>query len=268
MKAVTVAAAAALVLALPGAAFAATYAYVNTTGSVQTIEAATPNAALAASNIAPRSGVILITNEDGSLTGDSSENTNNTDTDDTKAADDLRAGLRMLLGEHVELSVDVLQAINDEEENSSETNRRALTTALDEQDTNAEELSAAIGSVYGDTARDAFEDLFKKHIEASNDYTRALVVEDEDGADEAYAELKDYLNQISTFLAGANPNIDRATLLAALTAHEDLLNDSSEAYIAGDEDKADDLEDEAITQIMGGADYLADAIIKQYPDKF
>ncbi|MES2668551.1 MAG: hypothetical protein V4644_02600 [Patescibacteria group bacterium] len=265
MKPFTLIALAAFAFVLPGAALAATYAYVNTSGEVQTIETGSPDSALAATNIAARSGVILVTGSNDSILGGGGS----TDTmTESMAAADLRTALRTLLSEHVEYSVDVLRAIEEEDMDDSDENADTLDEALELQDQNAEDLGAAIGSVYGASAGTMFADMFKEHIVSSNDYTRALVNDDDAAADEALEELNEYLVEISAFLATANPNIDEATLLAALTEHERLLNDSSEAFIEGDEDEADDLEDEAITQIRGGADYLADAIIAQFPDKF
>jgi hypothetical protein len=58
-------------LALPGAAFAATYAYVNTTGDVATVIADDPMTAI---NIAPaiavHSGVMLLTSPSDDIVGD------------------------------------------------------------------------------------------------------------------------------------------------------------------------------------------------------
>lgn len=51
----------AAIVAAPSGVFAATYAYVNTAGEVMTMDAASPNSALAtAPGIASRSGVMLI----------------------------------------------------------------------------------------------------------------------------------------------------------------------------------------------------------------
>ncbi len=59
-------------VAVPGISFAATYAYVNNTGEVMTVEAATPNAAImTAPNIDEHSGVILVDEaSDTQLVGD------------------------------------------------------------------------------------------------------------------------------------------------------------------------------------------------------
>ncbi|MDB5265167.1 MAG: hypothetical protein JWN64_738 [Parcubacteria group bacterium] len=61
MKKVLLGAASAALLALPGISFAATYAYVNQSGEVMTVDAATANAALmTAPGIGIHSGVMLM----------------------------------------------------------------------------------------------------------------------------------------------------------------------------------------------------------------
>lgn len=274
MKPFTLIALAAFVLVVPGAALAATYAYVNTAGEVMTTESATPNGAImTAPGIAARSGVMLITNDNDPVLGgsgdaddDRSEDTSSNDQDE--AADDLRDGLRTLLSEHVSYSLDVMRAIADDEEDMNDDSEMALEDALDDQDQNAEDLGDAIESVYGADAGASFTEMFKEHITSSNDYARAIAEGDDEAADEALEELNEYLEEISAFLAGANPNIDEDDLLAALSEHEDLLNEAIEAYVDGNEDESDDLEDDAVEQVRGAADYLADAIIAQFPDKF
>jgi hypothetical protein len=58
--------------ALPAASFAATYAYVNTSNEVTTVEAADANTALrTAPNIAVHSGVMLLTDPNDDIVGNS-----------------------------------------------------------------------------------------------------------------------------------------------------------------------------------------------------
>lgn len=65
-------AALAAALALPAATFASTFAYVNTSGEVATVDAADANTALAtAPNIALHSGVILLQSASDSIVGHS-----------------------------------------------------------------------------------------------------------------------------------------------------------------------------------------------------
>ncbi len=67
-----IAAAAVAALASPTFTFAATYAYVNTSGDVTTVTASDANTAImTAPNIAPRSGVLLLDSEsDNEVIGD------------------------------------------------------------------------------------------------------------------------------------------------------------------------------------------------------
>ncbi len=61
---------AALAVALPGLASAATYAYVNTSGEVMTMEAATAQTALTtAPNLHVHSGVMLVGADDADVVG-------------------------------------------------------------------------------------------------------------------------------------------------------------------------------------------------------
>ncbi len=248
----------ALVAIAPFSAFAATYAYVNTSDAVSTVDASSAAIALStAPNIGVHSGVILLTNPTTVNTGSS---VSTVPTTDTKAAD-LDVTLHNLLTEHVASSIDVLRAIAD----GSAT---AKTGALQEQDANAVDLAAAIGSVYGADAQAAFLKDFRDHITASNAYTQGLKDGSVTNQTAALANLDAQLVNLTNLLSGANPNIDNATLLSALRQHESLINQSSQAYIAGNYAQAYTLERQAITQIAGGADYLAGAIVKQYPDKF
>jgi hypothetical protein len=60
------------VLAIPAASFAATFAYVNTSGEVTSMEAGDANTALrTAPNIHMHSGVLLLTDNDDAIIGDS-----------------------------------------------------------------------------------------------------------------------------------------------------------------------------------------------------
>lgn len=61
----------AAVVAVPAATMAATYAYVNTSGEVRTVEAATATAALnTAPNLGVHSGVMLIESTSDPVVGD------------------------------------------------------------------------------------------------------------------------------------------------------------------------------------------------------
>lgn len=71
MKTLLLSAAVLAAAAVPGISFAATYAYVNTSGEVMTTEAATPNSAIAtAPNISLHSGVMLVNSTSDPVVGD------------------------------------------------------------------------------------------------------------------------------------------------------------------------------------------------------
>jgi peptidoglycan hydrolase-like protein with peptidoglycan-binding domain len=198
---------------------------------------------------------------DGSSMMSSGTSTTMTTPSTTTAAANLRVTLNNLLQEHVSSSLNVLRAISDN-------NQPALTGALAEQDANAVALSAAIGSVYGSAAQSAFLTLFRNHITDSNNYTIAVKAGNMTNQTAALAALDQQLVGISNFLSGANPYIDNATLLAALRQHEMLVNQASVDYAKGDFADSYSTETQALAQIAGGGDYLANAIVQQYPSKF
>lgn len=182
------------------------------------------------------------------------------------SAADLRVLLNNLLREHVASSIDVLHHIATDATTTATSS--ALNGSLQEQDANAVDLAAAIGSVYGTPAGNQFLTLFRNHIIDSNAYTMGLKNGSLTDQQAALAALDQQLQNLSSFLATANPNIDYATLLAALRQHEALINQSSADYVAGDYAGAYSVERQALAQISGGADYLSNAIIVQYPALF
>jgi hypothetical protein len=199
--------------------------------------------------------------EGGSAMASSTTMMSTTAPSTSTAAANLRVALNNLLEAHVTTSLNVLRAISDN-------NQPALTGALAAQDANAVAISAAIGSVYGTAAQATFLQLFRNHITDSNNYTIAVKAGNMTNQTAALAALDQQLVGISNFLSGANPYIDNATLLAALRQHEMLVNESSVDYANGDFADAYSVEQQAVTQIAGGGDYLANAIVEQYPSKF
>jgi len=177
------------------------------------------------------------------------------------AAANLRVTLNNLLREHVTASLDVLHAISDN-------NPAAMNGAMQEQDQNAVDLAAAVGSVYGTDAGNTFLQYFRAHITASNAYTIGLKDGSITDQQTALNNLDLQLQNLAHFFANANPNISYDGLLAALRQHEVLVNTSSQDYQNGDYTDAYAVERQALTQISGGADVLANAIVMQYPTLF
>lgn len=179
---------------------------------------------------------------------------------DTKAAD-LRALLNNLESDHVDLAS---AAVRDGFDGAP--SFQASAAALGK---NTDDISAAIASVYGDEAGAKFKEIWASHIGFFVDYTVAAKKGDTAGMDKAVQNLNGYVEAISTFLSGANPNLPKEAVAQLVTEHVGLLKKAVDTYGAGDYTGSYAAQAEARTQITTKiADTIAGAIVKQSPDKF
>ena len=181
-------------------------------------------------------------------------------TTDTKAAD-LRTLLNNLESEHVDLAAAATRAGFDGDP--------SFTAAAGALGKNTDELSAAIGSVYGEEAGERFKEIWASHIGFFVDYTVAAKAGDMAGMDEAVQNLNGYVEAISTFLSDANPNLPKEAVAQLVTEHVGLLKEAVDKHGAGDYAGSYDAQSRARVQITNDiADTIAGAIVTQNPDKF
>lgn len=179
---------------------------------------------------------------------------------DTKAAN-LRVLLNNLESDHVDLAS---AAVRDGFDGAP--SFQAAAGALGK---NTDDLSAAIASVYGDEAGAKFKEIWASHIGFFVDYTVAAKKGDQAGMDKAVQNLNGYVEAISTFLSGANPNLPKEAVAQLVSEHVGLLKKAVDTYGANDFAGSYAAQAEARTQITTKiADTLAGAIVKQSPDKF
>ena len=87
--------------------------------------------------------------------------------------------------------------------------------------------------------------------------------------DKAVQNLNGYVEAISTFLSGANPNLPKDAVAQLVTEHVGLLKEAVDKHGAGDYAGSYDAQSRARVQITTKiADTLAGAIVKQSPEKF
>lgn len=175
-------------------------------------------------------------------------------------AADLRVTLDRLLGEHAFLAAMAMQKGYDGDKDFE-----AVATALD---ANTVELGDAVGSVYGDEAREGFLKLWRDHIGFFVEYTVASAEKDEAAKEQAIVKLDGYRVAFGTFLAGANPNIDADEIAMGLQSHVNQLATALDTYASGDYAMAYEQLREAYGHMFGTGDALAGAIVAQYPEKF
>ncbi|WP_372869057.1 copper amine oxidase [Planomicrobium okeanokoites] len=184
--------------------------------------------------------------------------------EDTKAdtpAGELRAQLGYLLSEHAGLATVAMQnGVTGAEE--FEASAAALSN-------NTEELSAAIASVYGDEAGQAFNDMWAAHIGYFVDYTKAVAAGDDTAKQEALDELAMYKEDFSAFIENATGGEVPAEAMAeGLQMHIEQLTTALDLYAAEDYDAAFEQVRVAYGHMYGAAENLSGGIVNQNPDKF
>ena len=174
---------------------------------------------------------------------------------------DLRVALNQLLQEHLYLASFATDAAlagrNDE--------FAAAGTALN---TNGTDLGAAIGSVYGNDAKDAFNKIWSAHNGFFVDYTTGVATKDQAKMDKAVQDLTTvYLPQFSDFLAGAT-GLPKDALTALIKEHVLTTKAIVDAQGAKDFKSAAAADRTAGQHMEMIGDPLAKAIVAKLPDKF
>jgi len=195
--------------------------------------------------------------EGGSTSNSTSSQAPNTA---TKAAD-LRVVLNNLNAQHADLASAATRAGFDGDPMFA-----ASAASLDE---NSVAISKAVGSVYGPEAEAKFLEIWRSHIGFFVDYTVAAKGGDKAGMDKAVQDLNGYVEAISAFFSGANPNLPSEAVSALISEHVGLLKSAVDKHAAGDFAGSYQAQNETRTQITTKiADTVAGAIVKQSPDKF
>jgi len=181
-------------------------------------------------------------------------------TSSTKASG-LRSTLNTLFQEHIYLAAAATGAAL----GGREAEFKAAAVALD---ANSVAISKAIGSVYGQGAEDAFLPLWRKHIGMVVDYTVGVATNDKAKQDKAVADLIGYTQDFGAFLQSANPNLPKSVVADLVKHHVVTLKEVIDAQAAKDPAKAYTAVRAAAGHMQMIADPLAEAIVKQFPDKF
>ena len=173
----------------------------------------------------------------------------------------LRTGLNTLLSEHVILAAAATGAAL----GGRDAEFKAAAAALD---ANSVDLSKAIGSVYGAGAERAFLALWRKHIGFAVDYTVGVATKDKAKQDKAVGDLVQYTQDFGAFLNSASPALPKNVVADLVKTHVLTLKAVIDAQASGDSVKAYTAVRTAAGHMHLIADPLAEAIVKQFPDKF
>ena len=179
----------------------------------------------------------------------------------TTKASELRSTLNTLFQEHIYLAAAATGAAL----GGREAEFKAAAAALD---ANSVSISKAIGSVYGQGAEDAFLPLWRKHIGMVVDYTVGVAANDKAKQDKAVADLIGYTQDFGAFLQSANPNLPKSVVADLVKHHVVTLKEVIDAQASKDQAKTYTAMRTAAGHMQMIADPLAEAIVKQFPDKF
>lgn len=174
---------------------------------------------------------------------------------------DLRLTLNQLLSEHAVLAAAATNAALGGRKKEFEAAAAAL-------DANSVDISKAIGSVYGEAAGEAFLPLWRKHIGFFVDYTMATAKGSAKGQKKAVNDLVQYADDFAAFLSSATPSLPKDKVSELVKMHILSLKDVVDAQANRDQKLAFVKLREASHHMQMIADPLADAIAKQFPDKF
>jgi hypothetical protein len=173
----------------------------------------------------------------------------------------LKSTLNTLFQEHVYLAAAATGAAL----GGREAEFKAAAGALDQ---NSVAIAKAVGSVYGAEAEQAFLPLWRKHIGFAVDYTVGVAGNDKAKQDKAVSDLIGYTKDFGAFLNSANPNLPTTVVAGLVEHHVVTLKGVIDAQAAKDPAKAYGALRAAAGHMRAIADPLADAIVKQFPDRF
>jgi hypothetical protein len=172
----------------------------------------------------------------------------------------LRQDMRKLWTDHVVWTRDyIVAAVGDQPDVQAAAGRLLK---------NQEDIGAAVATFYGKAAGDTLTTLLKEHITIAVDIIKFAKAGDTVSQQHADAMWHRNAEAIADFLAKANPNWPRATLLDMMNTHLATTTDEVVARLTKNWD-ADVLAfDRVYSHILMMADALSDGIVKQFPKKF
>jgi hypothetical protein len=168
---------------------------------------------------------------------------------------ELRTQLEELLGQHAILTVRLTRARLRGDEDLAQSAEGALST-------NAGDLAAPIGAVYGAEAAETFEQAWFNHITYLFTYARGVADDDAAVKSEARNQLDDYVTELSEYLAEAtNQAMPVEVVAEELRMHVDHLLEQVDAYAAEDYERAFQLERESYAHMFPLGKALATGIV-------
>jgi hypothetical protein len=133
---------------------------------------------------------------------------------------------------------------------------------------NQDDIGNAIVPYYGEQAGHKLTDLLKQHIMIAVELVDAAKTGDDARFAKEDARWTTNAQEISSFLAGANPNWPEKDVMDLLAQHLKLTKDETVAVLQKDYGKATQAFDDIYNEILVLADALFDGLVAQFPEKF
>ena len=133
---------------------------------------------------------------------------------------------------------------------------------------NQEDIGAAIVPYYGEAGGARLTELLKQHIMIAVDLVAAAKSGDQGAFAKHDARWTSNIQEIATFLAGANSNWPEAAVFDLLALHLKLTKDETVARIKGDWAADVQAFDDIFNEILVVADTLYDGLVAQFPERF
>ncbi len=141
-------------------------------------------------------------------------------------------------------------------------------SAADRLMKNQEDIGAAVGEYYGREAGNQLTSLLKEHITGAVAVVDAAKSGDKTALQRADESWRDNARRIAEFLAAANPNWPKDSVLDLLNGHLTMLTEDVTARLKQDWDGDIRASDKNYEHVMKLADALSDGIVKQFPNRF
>ena len=172
-----------------------------------------------------------------------------------KAPENLRSAFAMLLGEHMELVVDAQRA--------TFAGSPEFDAAAAQVNANTATLTKAMSGIVGPKKAAEFESAWANHVEGLMAYTAAVASKDEAAKTVAKENLDAFAERLALYFSDVVRNVLATDPLTdAITAHDAHLINQADAYAAKDYARAQQVQDEGYSQMVGVANVLVDAIEK------
>jgi hypothetical protein len=178
----------------------------------------------------------------------------------TPASNELRTNMRKLWEDHVTWTRNVICCLTDGLPGADQAVARLLK--------NQDDIGNAIKPLYGDAAGSKLTSLLHDHINIAADVVKAAKAGDNSALDAANRKWLANADEISAFLAKANPNWKQEDMKKMMHDHLNLTTDEAVARIKKDYNADVAAYDKVHNEILEMSDMLTDGIVKQFPDKF